>query len=68
MFPVQASLGSRARTHLQWEKRFGDWLLEIVERDDRGGFEVIPRRWAVQVTAVEVPGWRVSVPWVGSGG
>lgn len=34
-----------------WVKKFGGWVLEIVERDpETVGFAVLPRRWVVERT------------------
>ena len=36
---------------IDWTLQFGDWVLEIVKRDDDvQGFKVLPHRWVVERT------------------
>lgn len=44
---------------VDWVKRMCGWTLEIVKRsDERGGFEVLPRRWVVERTFGWLNRWR----------
>jgi putative transposase len=43
--------GGYAGKLIEWTRRTGKWLLEIVKRsDDVKGFKVLPRRWVVERT------------------
>ena len=43
--------GGYAGQLIGWVAAFGDWILEIVKRnDDVKGFVVLPRRWVVERT------------------
>ena len=43
--------GGYAGKLVEWTKKCGGWVLEIVKRsDDVVGFEVLPRRWIVERT------------------
>lgn len=44
---------------VDWVKRMCGWTLDIVKRsDERGGFEVLPRRWVVERTFGWLNRWR----------
>jgi putative transposase len=43
--------GGYAGKLIDWTKRLGGWILEIVKRsDDVAGFAVLPKRWIVERT------------------
>lgn len=43
--------GGYAGKLIEWTSSFGNWVLEIVKRnDDVKGFVVLPRRWVVERT------------------
>jgi len=43
--------GGSAGQLIEWVASFGNWVLEIVKRnDDQKGFVVLPRRWVVERT------------------
>ncbi len=44
---------------VDWVKRMCGWTLDIVKRsDERGGFEVLPRRWVAERTFGWLNRWR----------
>jgi len=43
--------GGYAGQLIEWTRKFGRWVLEIVKRsDDMAGFVVLPKRWIVERT------------------
>jgi putative transposase len=42
--------GGYAGELVHWAHNFGRWVVEIVQRQERHRFEVLPRRWVVERT------------------